>query len=70
MLSVLPSGLIMYVLPCLPSPSHPTLDSLDFFATGFPMKRCGAVDEGHGENMDRPSGGIDDSKEPLFNTVQ
>lgn len=28
----------------------PTLDSLDFFATVFCMKRFGAVGEGHGEN--------------------
>lgn len=70
MLSLLPSGLIMYVPPCLPSLPHPTLDSLDLFATVFPMKRYGAVGEGHGENTDCPSGSVDDSKELLFNTVQ
>lgn len=39
MLSLFPSGLIMYVPPCLPSLPHPMLDSLDLFATVFSYEK-------------------------------
>lgn len=58
MVSLLPSGLILYVPAPPPAPS-PWINSV-YLPLFFSMKRFGPVDEGHGENLDHPRSCVDD----------